>query len=484
MNTMEAFRKIAREDILRDYRYRGENLGRLNRAFAKMLNEEGLLSDEDYRAIDRGLVSIQKKVAEEDIDPDKGDIHFLYEQALFGEIGAETGSRLHVGRSRNDMYFTLWRMSVREALQKAMAEILELQRLLEIEAAKNLETVIPYYTYGQPSQPGTWGHYLMSIHELLAGDLRRMRAAYKTVNRCPMGAAAGIGTAFAINKSRLCELLGFDSVIDNTLTAISAVDYYLETECALAVLNTTLSRVSSDFMFFASAECGILNCDTSICGGSSIMPQKKNAEAVEIIRARSTQFPGYLMSSLMAAGSATLFPSHETYAFFDRFWENVNALIENMQLFRLVLEHSHIEKDTARNRARDGFTAATAMAESLAIETGEPFTKNHHVVGGMIHALMDENRLCMEQMTPELLKQESLKVLGYEVVKTDEELAGMLDPLASLDAKAAGGTPKPEDTRLLLENGRRQRLEDEAWLQRAVMQVEDGYGQIDCNTGK
>lgn len=484
MDTMDAFRKIAREDILRDYKYRSENLGRLNRAFAKMLNEEGLLKDEDYRLIDKGLVKIQKKVREGDMDPAKGDIHFLYEQALCDEIGAEAGSRLHMGRSRNDMYFTLWRMSVREALQAVMAETLELLKLLEQKAMENLETVIPYYTYGQPSQPGTYGHYLMSIHELLTGDMKRMRAAYKTVNRCPMGSAAGIGTAFAINKQRMCELLGFDNVIENTMTANSAVDYYLEAECALAILNTTLGRVSSDFMFFSGAECGILDCDMSVCGGSSIMPQKKNAEAVGMIRARSAQFPGYLMSSLMAAGSVTLFPSHETYAFFDRFWDNVDVLIENMQLLRLVLERSHIVQETAFARARDGFTAATAMAEELAIELGEPFTKAHHVVGGMIHTLMDEGCLNTERMTSELMKQASQNVLGYEAAKTDEEIAGMLDPLASLNGKVTGGTPKPEDTRRLLENGRRQRQEDEAWLRRAKEQIKNGYAQLDGGAEK
>lgn len=479
MYTMDVFRKIAMEDILRDYKYRSENLGRLNRAYAKMLNEEGLLEDEECRLILKGLVTIQKKVTEKDIDPARGDLHFLYEQALLDEIGIEAGSRLHMGRSRNDMYFTLWRMSVREALLKTMAEILELQKLLERIIAENLDTVIPYYTYGQPSQPGTWGHYLMSIHEFLAGDLKRMRAAYRTVNQCPMGSAAGIGTAFAINKVRLCGLLGFDSVIENTMTANSAVDYYLETECALAILNTTLGRVSSDFMFFSSAECGFLDCDMSICGGSSIMPQKKNAEAVELIRSRSARFPGYLMSSFLAAGSVTMFPAHETFAFFDQFWENVNMLTDNIRLLRLVLEASHVNREAAMARTKEEFTAATALAEGLAIDTGEPFTKTHHVVGGMIHTLMGENCLCTDQMTSELMKQESVKILGYEVVKTEEEIAKMLDPLTSLDAKVTGGTPKPEDTKMLLEVGRKRRLEDEAWLRGMEKRIEDAYGQIE-----
>lgn len=483
MNWIEAYREAHREELLTDLEYRAENLTMLNRAYARMLAEEGMLDRVTYQKIDSGLVRIDKTVTAESADPDK-DFFFLYEQALYDEIGGDAACRLHVGRSRNDIYFTLWRMSLREAIWHILDDIAELQRLLEEKAEENLETIIPYYTYGQPAQPGTWAHYLMTIHSFLEGDWRRLIAAYENVNQSPMGAAALAGSSFPINRARLAKLLGFDGVIENTMAANSAVDYYLEMESALGILNTTLGRVGSDLVLFASMGCDFLDCDMSICSGSSIMPQKRNAEAAELLRANANYFPGYLMSSFMAAGSASLFPVHETFLFFRDFWENVKRLRSGLRLLGTVVENSRIRKERAFAQALEGFTTATALAEQLAGETGEPFAKVHHVVGGMICTLMEEDRLKTANMTGELMRRESVKTLGYAVKKSDEELTRMLHPLESLKAKVTGGTPKPEDTRALLARGREKRRQNEAWLKAARQQVEDAYAEVRKGVGK
>ena len=483
MTTMEAYGTQSCSELLQDYKYRAANQTTLNRAFALMLTEQGLLSTDDYRKIDEGLVTVQNTLTEADMDPSKGDIYFIYESALYEAIGMDTACKLHIGRSRNDIYFTLYRMSVREALWLIMDDLLETQRLLERKIEENLDTVIPYYTYGQPSQPGTWGHYLMTIHECFGNDLKRMKAAYENVNRSPMGAASGIGTAFNLNQYRMAELLGFDSVIENTQFGNASVDYFLEAEAAFAIMNSTLGRVGSDLMFFSTSECNILNCDMSICGGSSIMPQKKNAEIAEIFRSQATIFPGYMMSSLMSAGGVSLFPCRETFHFFFKFREHVEALLTSLRLLRLILERSEINKDIALSRARNGFTAATAMAEELTMEVGEPFVKTHHVVGGMIHKLMDEGQLMVENMTGALMREASIKALGFEVIKSDEEIAHMMDPLSSLEAKITGGTPKPADTAELLRSGREIRIQNEKWLAASKKHVERAYAQIEKGLG-
>lgn len=477
MNWMEAYWEMHREELQIDLKYRSENLTMLNRAYARMLAEEGMLTQEEYQRIDSGLVKIDKTVTEEGADPEK-DFFFLYEQALYDEIGADIACKLHVGRSRNDIYFTLWRMSLREAIWKILDDISALQKLLEEKAEENLDTVIPYYTYGQPAQPGTWGHYLMTIHTFLEGDWRRLRAAYDNVNQSPMGSAALVGSSFPLNRDRMAKLLGFDGIIENTMAANSAVDYYLETESAFAILNTTLGRVGSDLVFFAGMGCDFLDCDMSICSGSSIMPQKKNPEAAELLRSNANHFPGYLMSSFMAAGSTSLFPIRETFSFFEDFWKNVERLCSNLRLLGAVIENSRIRREQALNQALNGFTAATALAEELVREVGEPFVKVHHVVGGMIRTLMEEDRLRPAYMTGELMRQESKKILGIEIEKSDEEIARMLDPMESLKAKMTGGTPKPEDTLRLLKQGRDHRQRNEAWLKAAKQQVEDAYKEV------
>ena len=150
-----------------------------------------------------------------------------------------------------------------------------------------------------------------------------------------------------------------------------------------------------------------------------------------------------------------------------------------IELLKLALEHSKIRKDVALARARDGFTAATHMAEQLTMEVGEPFVKTHHIVGNMIHKLMDEDRLALGNMTSELMKEASVKALGFEVDRTDAQIAQMLDPLASLNAKVTGGTPKPEDTEKLLQAGKAASDDAEHWLAAAKKQVEDAYAMLD-----
>lgn len=479
MGRMEAYQNAQRTDILLDLKYRAGNLTVLNRAYARMLAEQGIINKEEYNTISDGLVKIDGIVTEETVNSDKGDVFYLYEQALYDEIGEETACKLHTGRSRNDIYFALWRMSLREAVQKVIEEILDFQRLLEIKISENMETIIPYYTYGQPAQPGTWGHYLMTVHGFLECDVKRLRAAYENVNQSPMGAAAGIGSAFPLDKYRMSELLGFDAVIENSMAANSAVDYYLEALSAMAIVNTTIGRVSNDLMFFADMNCNILACDMTLCGGSSIMPQKKNLEAAGSLRARYNSFAGYLMTCFTAAGSVSLFPVQETYLYFQHLWENVDQLISDLRILGLVIERSEINRERAFSCTRDGFTASTAMAEALADETGQPFVKVHHVVGGMIRTLMDEKRLKVENMTSELMKRESERVLGYELIKDDREIAQMLDPLKSLNEKKTGGTPKPEDVEELLIKGKKVRIENEKWLLEAKKRIEAAYAQLD-----
>ena len=482
MDTLaQTYLDVQHKSLRNDFRYRAKNEMRLNRAYARMLLEEGFLSRADYETIDRGLQTSFEKVTAKDLEeaPNGVDLFFLYEQALYREIGMDTACKLHVGRSRNDIYFTEWRMSLREAVFALTEEVLALQTLLERLAGENLETVIPYYTYGQPAQPGTWGHYLLAVHQAVENDLRRVRAAYQTINQCPMGAGAGIGSAFHLNKYRVAELLGFDGSIENTVIANSAVDYYLELEAAISILSTTLERVGFDLDFFSSAECGILDGDSSICSGSSIMPQKKNYEMAARIRCGAYPYYGYLQTSLTSAGSASLFPAFETYLFFDEFWDKLDGVITTIRLLRLSLEHSRIRRDVALARARDGFTAATHMAEQLTMEIGKPFVKTHHIVGKMIHKLMDEDRLAVKNMTPERMQEASIEAVGFEVTRTQAEIDEMLDPLASLNAKATGGTPKPVDSEKLLEAGRKATEETTQWLHAAKAQVENAYAELD-----
>lgn len=458
------FSKVQKTSGISCYKFQKNDLLELNCAYAIMLREEHLISDSTYRQIKKGLLDSFPSVTEQDFEQAKSDIHFAYETALFKVLDPKVACQLHVGRSRNDMYFTLFRMSIRRALLEVMKNLIDLLHTIESHSKLHLETVIPYYTYGQPSQPGTWGHYLESVHEIFTSDLTLMKDIFEFVNTCPMGAAAGIGTSFHIDRERVCQLLGFNRVINNTIVAISDVNYFLRSIFSFVSINTTLVRMAKDLSLFSSSEFAILDCDPGICGGSSIMPQKKNAEALEALRSQALHLNGYFFNCLTAS-SSSLFPSYETYHFFEKFWDNVNVLIDNIKLMGCVLDNSEIRKDVAYDLALKGFTAATGMAESLTMESKEPFEITHHVVGGMIKKLMSENRLDTQFMTSGLMKEVSNEILGRAITKTDKEIRDMLDPLVSLKAKITGGTPKPEDTISMLKAEIQKTKDLEKWLE-------------------
>ena len=462
MTAFESLDSIRTKTGILCFHHQREDLLQLNCAYAQMLHDQGLLTQKEFQTIKEGLLVSFPKVSENDMRESQGDLHYAFEKALFKAADPKVACKLHVGRSRNDMYFTLYRMSVRKALLSVMQHTFDLTEVLKGQIEEHLTTVIPYYTYGQPSQPGTWGHYLESILELMTGDLERMKRAFELTNQCPMGAAAGIGSSFNLDKEKVSQLLGFDRPIDNTMLGNSDVNYFLETIFAFTTLNTTLMRVANDLEFFSSTECGILDCEDALCGGSSIMPQKKNAEAVELLRAMTSNWDGYLTNCLNASG-VTLFPVHETYYFYERFWDNTSVLLDNVNLLACILTHSQIRKEVAYRRALEGFTAATGMAEELTKEIGEPFEITHHIVGGMIKRLMQENRLQTKNITPQLMKEISESVLEHSLEKSQQAISQLIDPLASLNAKTTGGTPRPDDTKLLLQKSLKVIIEIRSW---------------------
>ena len=471
MESTNLLKELRLASCIHNYKHRKDALYHLNLAYGQMLVEQKLLKPEEFKQIAAGLKKVREEVVEDDFNGTDGDIHYMCEKHLVEHIDPKIACKLHIGRSRNDMYFAIYRLSVRDAITSVIDQVLETLSVLEQKAKENIDVVIPYYTYGQPSQPGTWGHYLMTVHGLFEMDLKRLKAAYETVNQSPMGAAAGIGTAFHINRARVAELLGFDGIIDNTFIGNSDVGYFLETVSSLAILNTTLSRVASDMEFFATAECRLLDCEDFLCGGSSIMPQKKNAIGVEVLRSLTENWNGYVVNCFSSASSSTLFPVQETYYYFQKFWENVQVLINNLKLFDLILNHSKINKDRGYRLALDGFTSATGMAEELTLELNEPFEVTHQVVGGMVKRLMKDNRLDVKNMTASLLKDVSKDVLGYPVEKTDEQVQAYMDPLSSLNAKSTGGTPKVADTEALMQKALEDKKVFEAWFNAAKDQV-------------
>lgn len=472
--------EIMRPTIIKNHRNQRNELALLNKAYAKMLVRCGLLDEKDRVTIAGGLDRALAALGEDTLDGNMTDLYFSMESALYAQIGEETACRLHLGRSRNDIYCALARMEIRKSIWQLAEHLVSLQHTILDTATKNLRTIIPYYTYGQPAQPGTYAHYLVTLAAMLGRDLDRLQAAYRNTNRSPMGGAASIGTSFGIDKTYMAELLGFDGVIDNSLDAVASFDFLLETEAAVAILMNTASKTASDLFFWATDECRILDCDLSISGGSSIMPQKKNPAGVENVRAKSSHAAGLLAGGLMATKNTSLFPVSDNFETTFLYWEHLDQAAKTLGMLEDALKHSAIRKDIAFRRALDSFTGATALAEALTLRFGIPFVETHHVVGEMVRQLMAKDRLHAAEMTEKLLRAAARTVLGKEIIFSDAEIAEALSPAHGLDAKVTGGTPKVRDTKKLISAGKKHLAGHERRLAAAKQQVWAAYAKIDA----
>lgn len=210
------------------------------KAHGKMLVKQGLLSSEDYKQISWALDQVEHTLQEDQIDGNLVDLYFNIMKSMYHLIGEEIGCRIHVGRSRNDMNCTCNRMAMRRELVRLMERINRIMELLLALAAENIDVIITYYTYGQPAQPGTYGHYLMMLFQMLERDFRRLLAAYATINMSPMDSATGMGTQYPPDPAYTARLLGFDGVIPHSTDAISSTDYMLESSSAIANIMTTI----------------------------------------------------------------------------------------------------------------------------------------------------------------------------------------------------------------------------------------------------
>lgn len=475
LNDKDGALRRKKEKLVSDYYHIAEYQTWLNRAYNLMLCKEGLIQTKTCLLLDKGLKAIGEKIHEEDLDPDRGDIYYFYFHALCDEVGSAEANRLHTGRSRNDMYFTECRMSLRAAILRIADSVLQTQYLLEQTAEQNLTTAIPYYTYGQPALPGTWAHYLMALHSFFSADLRRLRDAFVSVNQCPLGSAAGNGSSYPIDRKYLAAMLGFDREIPNSLAAVASVDYFLQTISALTILSGTISRAGSDLDHYSGGECGVLTGDADITEGSSIMPQKQNYLPGAKLRELSYDVCGYLDQSFASAASVGTFPAYETFHYFPAFWKNIDDVLDQLSILREAIRHSRIHKDRANEIALNHFTTAAAVAERLSVDLDLSFNEAHDIMADAVKNAAESRH----RLTAETLHQ----ALSARHIRANDAIISralkMMDPEASLLDKKSGGTPNPNDTSNLIALGKIDRLDMSRWVETAHKQIKQACSLID-----
>jgi argininosuccinate lyase len=331
---------------------------------------------------------------------DLEDVHLNIERRLTEKIG-DAGKRLHTGRSRNDQVATDVRLWLRSIVDDCIAGIRALQTSLLDLAEQNADTIMPGFTHLQVAQPVTFGHHLMAYFEMLNRDAERFADARKRINRLPLGAAALAGTSYPINRELVAELLGFDSVCQNSLDAVSDRDFAIEFNAAASLLMMHLSRFSEELILWMSPRFGFIDIADRFCTGSSIMPQKKNPDVPELVRGKTGRVYGHLVALLTLMKGQPLAYNKDNQEDKEPLFDVADTLLVTLQIYADMLRGITVKADNMRQAALEGFATATDLADYL-VKKGMPFRDAHEVVAHAVKAGVETGRDLAEFSLAEL----------------------------------------------------------------------------------
>jgi len=410
-----------------------------SKAHAVMLREQGIISEADGAAILRGLDDIAAEY-ERDGVPERlelEDIHMTVEHRL-GELIGPTAGRLHTARSRNDQVATDFRLWVRNACDEAVNAIRALQRVLVERADEHAETVMPGFTHLQVAQPVTLGHHLMAYYEMLRRDVSRFTDARVRMNESPLGSAALAGSGFPIDRERTADALGFDGATANSLDSVSDRDFAVDYLTADAQCSLHLSRLAEELIIWASAPFGFVKLSDQFSTGSSIMPQKRNPDAAELVRGHSGRIVGALTSLMVTMKGLPLAYSKDMQDDKEPVFEARDLLILSLEALAGMLESVEFVPERMRAAAARGFSTATDLADWLVREADIPFREAHHITGRAVKAA--EDRGCD-------LADLSVDVLQHIDGRIDERVYDVLSVDASVRSRTSYGGTAPERVR-------------------------------------
>ncbi len=404
-----------------------------SRAHARMLAQQGIISKKDAASITKGLDNIEREISSGKFAFSKAleDIHMNVESRLREVIGKSAG-RLHTARSRNDQVATDFRLYVRDYVDDLDEALLDLQNALVAKAEKHTHSIMPGFTHLQVAQPVTFGHHMLAYVEMVARDRSRFQDARKRMNFNPLGAAALAGTSFPIDRQMTSKDLGFDSPMRNSLDAVSSRDYVLEVLSACTISAINLSRLAEEIVIWSSSQFNFVKLSDKFTTGSSIMPQKRNPDAAELIRAKPGRILGAFTSLSMVMKGLPLTYSKDmqedkemTFDAFDAFALAVAAMsgmVKDMEPNIPVL----------REAAMKGHSTATDLADWLVQDLDMPFRDAHHITGRVV-ALADQKKCRIDEL--------SLKDLQTIEKRIDKSAYKRLSVEASVASRTSlGGT--------------------------------------------
>jgi argininosuccinate lyase len=395
----------------------------------------GVLSQEEAAKVESALQTIQKRAQD---DPNyfdelrSEDIHSFVEARLVELIG-ETGRKLHTGRSRNDQVATDLRLWLRDEIDGLVGVIKTTQKAILDLAEANSDAVLPGYTHLQRAQPVLFAHWCLAYFEMLARDGERFADARRRTNVLPLGSAALAGTSYAIDREAVARELGFDSISRNSLDAVSDRDFCIDFLHASSLVMVHLSRLAEDIILYATAEFGFLELSDAIATGSSLMPQKKNPDAMELVRGKAGRVFGHLQALLTTMKGLPLAYNKDMQEDKEAMFDAADTVAASLQVTATVLQNLSVNQARAKAAAAEGYMNATELADYL-VRKGMSFREAHDTVGRLVLQAISEqvelNELPLEEMRS-IAPQIGADV--YEALVLEQTLA---------TKSAAGGTSR------------------------------------------
>ncbi|MGC2465788.1 MAG: argininosuccinate lyase [Candidatus Acidiferrum sp.] len=435
----------------------------IHAAHTLMLSRQSIIPQGDARMCLEAIQGLDRReILAARYDGKCEDLFYYVQELLVQACGADAAGKMHTARSRNDIDLTLYRMRLRHEVLRIAKETSETRQALIELAAAHTDTLMPAYTHTQPAQPTTLAHYLLGAIEFLGRDIQRLRAAFATVNRNPLGACAITTTGFPIDRDYTAQLLGFEGLQENSYGAIATVDYVCETAGAVAVLMVNLGKLVQDLLLWCMDEFGFLRLSDAYVQSSSIMPQKRNPVGLEHTR--------ILASKSFSQAQAVLACAHNTpFGDIVDSEDDLQPLVFSMcsdasralRLFGGLMSQAEVDREQMRRRASGGFLTVTELADTLVREEGISFMSAHHLVAA---AVKDTGR----EYTPERMVAEIEKlapeIIGRQLRKRSEVWLRALDPEYFVSIRRVRGGPAREAVQAQIAVARKVQTEAREWL--------------------
>ena len=424
-SSIDIDKRLAFEDILG------------SKAHVEMLAKTNIITKNTKNKILNGLKKIEKELAagEFTFDTSLEDIHMNIEARLGEIIGSEAG-RIHTARSRNDQVVTDFRLWIRNAIEDIEFELSKLQVSLLKKAEKNIEIIFPGYTHLQVAQPVRFSHHLLAYLEMFGRDLERFKQTKERLNECPLGAAALAGTSFPIDRVATAKSLGFRFPMRNSIDAVSDRDFVLEFMSDSAIAMVHFSRLAEELILWGSIEFDFISLPDSLVTGSSIMPQKRNPDAAELIRAKTGRVNGALLSLLTVMKGLPLAYAKDMQEDKEAVFDVFDTLILVIKITQELIENMKVKKINMYEAASKGFSTATDLADWFVRDLGMPFREAHSLTGKFVEMASKKNIKLSELKLSDLTKVES---------KITENIFQILSPENSVESRDSfGGTASRE----------------------------------------